>query len=204
MIGPQGLSPPYARVVREGYEGMNENEFDTEQAGQETPSEEISAPVVDDSSKAAVAELLRIQAQAKSGANWFYWIAALSVINSIMVLTGSGWSFIVGLGITQLVDGAAEALIEEGVSNARVVCFAINLIIAGVFVLFGAFANRKHLWAFVVGMLLYALDGLLFLLVMDYLSIGFHVFVLFSLYGGLKATNKLKQLERGPVADVPL
>ena len=68
---------PYVRIVRERYEGMDENEFDTEQPEQENPTDEISGSVVDDSSKAVIAELLRIEAQAKSGANWFYWIAAL-------------------------------------------------------------------------------------------------------------------------------
>ena len=43
-------------------------------------------------------------AQLKSGASWFYWIAGLSLINSISAASGSSWRFIVGLGITQIFD----------------------------------------------------------------------------------------------------
>jgi hypothetical protein len=37
-----------------------------------------------------------------------------------------------------------------------------DVVVAGVFVLFGVFATKKHLWAFIVGMILYALDGMFF------------------------------------------
>ena len=36
-------------------------------------------------------------ARLKSGASWFYWIAGLSLINSISAAAGSTWRFIVGL-----------------------------------------------------------------------------------------------------------
>jgi hypothetical protein len=36
------------------------------------------------------------------GANWFFWIAALSLVNSIISLYGGGWGFSIGLGFTQL------------------------------------------------------------------------------------------------------
>ena len=42
-----------------------------------------------------------------SGANWFYWIAGLSLVNTILLYTGSEWVFVVGLGVTQLIDGIA-------------------------------------------------------------------------------------------------
>jgi hypothetical protein len=45
---------------------------------------------------------------------------------------------------------------------------------------------------------LYALDGLLFFIVKDYLSIGFHAFVLFFIFGGLKAGNQLNQIQSDP------
>src|SRR5262245_38242766 len=42
-------------------------------------------------------------AQQRSGAQWFYWIAALSLVNSVLAIAGQDWRFIIGLGITQLV-----------------------------------------------------------------------------------------------------
>ena len=45
-------------------------------------------------------------------------------------------------------------------------------------------------------MVLYALDGLIFLWVQDYLSIGFHLFALYGLYRGVKALGQLAVLEK--------
>src|SRR5512138_3090367 len=50
------------------------------------------------------AELMALDARIKSGAAWFYWIAGLSLINSVAALSGSKWGFILGLGITQVFD----------------------------------------------------------------------------------------------------
>jgi len=41
-----------------------------------------------------------LQNQAKSGANWFYWIAGASLVNTIIFLFNGRVSFIIGLGIT--------------------------------------------------------------------------------------------------------
>ncbi len=44
--------------------------------------------------------------------------------------------------------------------------------------------------ALMTGMFLYAGDGLIFLLVKDWLGLGFHLFVLWQLYRGLSALNE--------------
>lgn len=139
---------------------------------------DVTAPVSTGSAAAA---------QLKSGASWFYWIAGLSIINSIIALTGSGVGFILGLGITQFIDAFAQSL--EG--SGKMVAIFLDVVAAGIFVLFGVFANKRHTWAFIVGMLLYALDGLLFLLVQDWLGLGFHAFALFCLFRGFQACRAL-------------
>jgi len=131
-------------------------------------------------------EHLKIEDQVKSGANWFFWIAGLSIINTIIFLTGAQWSFVVGLGITQLITGVA---LEFG-SLAEIIAFILTLIFAGIFIFFGIFSRKRYNWAFVVGMILYVLDGLLLLLVQDWLSFGFHAFALFWIYRGLRANLK--------------
>lgn len=154
-----------------------------------------------------IAAVLKLQAQHKSGASWFYWIAGLSVINSIVILVGSQWSFVVGLGITQLVDGIAMGVAQQASAQSGLILkamgFVFDLLVAGLFVFFGAFAVKRHTWAYVVGMVLYAFDGLIFLVVKDFLSIGFHVFALFCIYGGLQASIKLKALEEAVQAVPP-
>lgn len=41
-------------------------------------------------------------------------------------------------------------------------------------VFFGVFANKKHQWAFVTGMVLYALDAAIYVLFQDWLGVAFH------------------------------
>jgi hypothetical protein len=51
-----------------------------------------------------------------------------------------------------------------------------------------------------VGMVVYALDGLLLLYAQDYLSLAVHAFVLFLLSKGVSASKKLGELKRGHAA----
>jgi hypothetical protein len=144
----------------------------------------------------AQAEMLRTENQFKNGANWFYWIAGLSVINSMILMFGGEISFIVGLGITQIVDAIAWELKNSGGMNLDYIFFVVSLFISGVFVIFGYFSRKRMTGVYITGMILYALDGLIFFLVADWLSIGFHIFVLYSLYGGLKALKSMNDTEK--------
>src|ERR1043165_4184428 len=36
----------------------------------------------------------------KTGASWFFWIAALSLLNSIFILSGADFGFVLGLSVT--------------------------------------------------------------------------------------------------------
>lgn len=157
--------------------------------------QKVDGPVAEQPNPAAQRE--KLETQHKSGANWFFWIAGLSLVNSGVMLAGGQWGFIVGLGITQFADAVGAAVAEEvgaGI-GLRAVVFVFDAFVAGLFVLFGALARKRHAWAFVTGIVLYTLDGLLFLLVSDWLSVAFHAFVLFCLLGGLAAGRKLAALE---------
>jgi hypothetical protein len=135
----------------------------------------------------------------QSGANWFLWIAGLSLVNSISALTGSHFRFIMGLRLTQITDQLAG-----GSANAAALVF--DLVAAGVFVGFWLLAKKGRDWAFIAGMILYGLDALLFVLGKDLMSIAFHLLALYSisiafhllalyyLYRGLKANEALTKL----------
>lgn len=133
-----------------------------------------------------------LEKQLARGANWFYWIAGLSVVNSIAALAGVGGVFVIGLGITQVIDAIVLEFGQDAGMKGKVIAFAFDLMIAAVVVLFGYLAKRRLRWAFLVGMILYALDGLLFVLVMDVFGLAFHAFALIGIYGGLKACGRLK------------
>jgi len=140
----------------------------------------------------AIEENLRTENQLKSGANWFFWIAGLSLINSIILLAGGQWNFIVGLGMTQIIDTIGLEIAKQAGVIGNIIAFVVDLFVAGIFIVFGVFSRKRYSWAFIVGMILYALDGLLFLLVQDILSIGFHIFALFCIYAGFRANKLLK------------
>jgi hypothetical protein len=144
-------------------------------------------------------EIEKLRTAFLSGANWFFWIAGLSLVNSVIILFNGEWSFIIGLGATQVVDGIASVVAEEAEGNSlllvRAVALVLDVFIALVFVLFGWLARKRMAAAFIVGMLVYFCDGLIFLLVQDWMSIGFHGFALFWIFGGLSAMKKLAQFE---------
>lgn len=148
------------------------------------------APVMSSTVPTSASNDPAVAAQLKSGASWFYWIAALSLINSVVAFTGSDWRFIIGLGITQIFD----ALGHEISSGGKIVALLLDLVAAGICALFGVFANKGQMWAFITGMVLFALDGLIFLLVGDWIGVGFHVFILFCLFRGAKACRQLKAI----------
>jgi hypothetical protein len=138
---------------------------------------------------------LRAQQIVGAGASWFLWIAGLSLVNSVIGLAGGNLHFIVGLGITQIVDAVAHQAGSAGI----VLDLIINGIVAGVFVFFWQFARKGQRWAFLVGMVLYAADGLLLVAFKDILSVAFHGYALFRMYGGLKALPALRKLEAASV-----
>lgn len=131
------------------------------------------------------------QHAARKGANWFYLIAGLSVVNTFIVMGGSNTHFVVGLGVTELFDVVGKNLTGPGQSVALV----FSLTIAAIFALFGYFANKMQQWSFVLGMMLYALDGALLLYFSDYLSAGFHAFVLFYVFRGFSAARNFAGLK---------
>lgn len=134
----------------------------------------------------------------KSGAHWFYWIAALSFITSIIVLTGNNWGFLVSLGVTQFVDAVATAAAPRAGNSVKITALVFDVIAAGLFALIGYFASKRYSWVFIVGMALYALDALILVLVMEspWLGLAFHAFALYSMFSGYRACARLAEMDR--------
>ncbi len=163
---------------------QQEEEGTIQQAETEAAAETVSE-------KDVLATLQQLYGAVKSGGKWFYWVAGLSVINTLITLFHGNVAFIVGLGATQILD----AVISEIGAKAAVIALSVNLVITGVYVLLGYFACQRMRWAFILGMVFYALDGLLFLLVKDWLPLAFHAFVLYAISRGLKAEGVARQIE---------
>jgi hypothetical protein len=138
---------------------------------------------------ALVEQKMKLQQRIRGGSGWFMAIAAFSVINSGLVFFNAKLHFIVGLGITQIADGIGKM----GGFTGSIAGLVVSLFAAGGFTLFGKLSREGHQWAFIVGMVLYALDGL-------WLDLAFHAFALFNIYKGLSALNELNQLNSQPAA----
>jgi len=145
-----------------------------------------------------------LAAQTANGASWFYWIAGLSAINSLVYLSGSDWSFLAGLGLTQLADGFVDAAIENGVPAAvKGVAVVFNFALVAMFGFFGYYAGKRFSAAFLVGIVIYVLDGLLLLLLGAWPSAGFHAFALFFIIRGFLACRKLNTYDGGRAFQAP-
>jgi hypothetical protein len=76
------------------------------------------------------------------------------------------------------------------------IAVAVNLVIIGLVMLIWWLSKRGNAIAYVIGMVLYLLDTAIFLLVQDWVGVGFHVFFLAMLWGGygfVRAWNVAQQ-----------
>ena len=127
----------------------------------------------------------------RNGGRWFYWIAGLSAVNFVIFVMGSDTGFALGTAIDWFLQGILEELTDPWfgwIAHVAVIAF---------FVFLGTRATAGAQWAFIVGGLVYALDGAIFLLVGDWLGIAVHAFALFAI---VSATVAVRQLRSTPVS----
>lgn len=146
-----------------------------------------------------------LESRRRRGAGWFQWVAGLSVVNSLITMFGGGISFVVGLAVTQVVDGLFMSRGGETPEPGPlpVLALLVDILVAGGLALVGYFAGRGHVSAFVVGMVLYALDGLVFLLFGDLMPVAFHGLAFWYMWRGLSAHRELQKLATPAPAPVP-
>ncbi len=130
----------------------------------------------------AAASDAELDQRIRSGASWFYWVAALSVINSVLLMTkASIGGFAVGLGLTTITDVTFAA--------TPVVAMTISIVSSGVIALFGYYAIKRHAWAFIVGLLVLLLDTGLCVLIKSWISVAFHVWAIVSIFMAFRASR---------------
>ncbi|MEX0713302.1 MAG: hypothetical protein WD278_13185 [Pirellulales bacterium] len=146
--------------------------------------------------EAEVASQPFVEEYQNPGVNWFFWIAGLSLVNAAVALTsdGEGRQFVIGLGITAIINGLALGMAQNAAPQvamiAKATSFALSVLASGVFVGFGILGRKAFVWAIALGMFLYALDGLIYLAYQDWMSFGFHLFALFFLFGALNTARE--------------
>ncbi len=149
--------------------------------------------------------VMNIARQMKAGASNFYWIAGLSVINSLVTIFGGGFYFVIGLGVTLIIDGIAQGVAQEFGGSPLILGmgFLFSLLFDILFAVFGYFAGKGKRWAFITGMIFYGLDALLMLAFQEWLGFGFHLFFMWGIWQGLRALGRLKALEAANPMAVP-
>jgi hypothetical protein len=147
-------------------------------------------------------EAQALRQRCQSGARWFFWIAGLTIVTSVITLTGAGFAFFLSLGVTQFIDAVAKGLSTEFGDTIRIVGLVADIAIAGVFALLGWFAYKRHLWAFLVGMAIFVLDAMLLLVFQVWISFIFHAVVTYWIFRGYQAGRALAALERSPAVGV--
>ena len=143
-----------------------------------------------------VMEIETLQRQMKSGGRTFYWVAALSVINSLVSIFGGSIYFVIGLGITLLNDSFVNAVAEElgGSLLLLGLGFLFSLIFDLLFVVFGYYAVKGNRWAFIIGMVFYGLDSVLMLVFREWIGFLFHLYFLWGAFRGVQALSKLERV----------
>ena len=122
------------------------------------------------------------------GADWFFWLAILSLINTLLVYYYNLPNTPIALGVTQWLDGTNAF----GVSMSSQ-SLGLNIIIAGVLAMFGLLARRGSDLAFVVGIFLYVLDAFLIVGQREFWGFGIHLIGLFFLVKGLLASRHIRE-----------
>jgi len=143
-------------------------------------------------SPALIEQKLRAEQRVRNGAGWFLAIAGLSLLNSVLAMSGTRFSFIFGPGTTQIVDAIGRQSGRTGSTLGLIV----NVFIAGVFLLFWKFARTGEKWGFLAGMALYAADGLILLPFKDFLSLAFHAYALFRIDHGMRGIPALERRQQ--------
>lgn len=150
---------------------------------------DIGAPVIEHSpDNPSPADVTR-------GANWFFWIAILSVIANVITYFGNTYFFFLSFALSELVNGAPMGWINVEVPRpfSPEMALGINIGIAAVFAGFGFFARKRSSWAFLIGFFIYMLDSIISIGYRDILGFAFHMLGIFFIFKGLVATRRLYQ-----------
>src|SRR5687768_12566612 len=88
-----------------------------------------------------------------SAARWFWWIAGLSLVNTVLFYSGSDLSFVVGLAMTTL----ATLWYEDNL----IMAIGLAALTIAFYFFMGLFAQQHKAWAFYLGLAVYIVDALI-------------------------------------------
>ncbi len=131
---------------------------------------------------------------AHAGAHWFFWLAALSILNSLIVYYVGLGNLPFAFGLTQWIDGTAGPFTNQlWQTPPSTAALLVNIVIAIAFAGFGYLARRGNDAAWVIGILLYVVDAMFSLGMRDFWGFCFHLVGLFFLFRGLLASRHVRE-----------
>lgn len=125
----------------------------------------------------------RFRRAVRSGAGWFFWIAAMSGINSLAAFSGSEAGFALGLSIVYPLNEAGAMFGATG----SLIALVLSLALAVLYFFFGVAGWKKYFTPYLLGMSLYAGDTALAFVTFDWISAAIHVVALVFMYQGITA-----------------
>jgi len=132
---------------------------------------------------AAEMELAAFAKPIRNGGNWFFWVAALTLINTIAVTMGSEWGFALGLQLTYFIGLTADIWGAYG----KWIALTGNVLLVAAFIWFGIAGYSRQYVPYFIGVFLYAGDCILSLFSFHIFTIVLHFVALYYMGSGLKA-----------------
>jgi hypothetical protein len=135
--------------------------------------------------------------QGDNGANWFFWIAALSLVNTALTHFGAEIHFVIGLGATLIVDAVSTEIVKQNPEThvvATSIAVGFSLFCSAIACMFGWLSRKRYLIVFGIGAFIYLLDALPLVFLGDWMSVAFHAFALFQMVAGINAYRQYNQL----------
>lgn len=139
---------------------------------------------------------LRVEARMRAGADWFFWIAALALLEAYLQRSSIVTQGAFGLGMTGLVERASEPWTASG----QAMPLLAELVLPIFYVLLGVLARRGRRWAFAAGLGAYVVDAALVLAAAALVGLALHLVVLGLLGMGYVAARQLEQFGRADAA----
>lgn len=138
----------------------------------------------------------KLEKQIDDSSNLFLVIAVFSIINTAISIADLNLNFMLGLGITQLIDAYGDLYARgTGSSMPLVLSFLADGLVVSIFLLLGYFSKKRKNWAFIVGMILYAADTLVFIRYIGAINFVFHAFALGITFKGFDANRMLVKMQ---------
>jgi|GEM_PF-2837029 len=141
-----------------------------------------------------------LRRRGRHGANWFLALAGLSLLDMVILVWQQDAKLPVGLGVLRLADLLIRAAsnVAPGVSPGTWWGVTLGTAVMGalVLILVGWHSRRGHLRVYAAGLLGYAADGLLCLLLSDWQGLLFHGIALCGLCHGWAAFRQLALVEQ--------